>query len=41
MADVFAPLREQAELERAVARFVWSCVLATTAISVALQLSLG
>ena len=41
MADVFAPLREQAELERSVTRFVWSCILATTFINVVLQLSLG
>jgi hypothetical protein len=41
MADVFAPLREQAELERAVTRFVWSCALATTFVSVVLQLSIG
>ncbi len=40
-ADVFAALRDQAELERAVARFVWSCTLATALMSLLLQLSLG
>jgi hypothetical protein len=40
-ADVFGALRDQAELERAVSRFVWSCALATTLMSVLLQISLG
>ena len=41
VADVFAPLREQDELERGVMRFFLSCTLATTLMSLALQLSLG
>ena len=40
-ANVFAALQDQAELERAVARFFWNCTLGTTLISVVLQLSLG
>jgi hypothetical protein len=40
-ADVFAPLREALELERAGARLWWACTGATTLLSVLLQISLG
>jgi len=39
--DVFAPLRDAAELERAEWRLVWFCTAATTFLSVVLKLSLG
>ena len=39
--DVFAPLRDVAELERAEWRLVWFCTAATTFLSVVLQLSIG
>jgi hypothetical protein len=39
--DVFAPLRECAELERAAWRLVWFCVAATTFLSAVLELSIG
>jgi hypothetical protein len=40
-ADVFAPLRDGAELERAEWRLVWFCTAVTTFLSVVVQLSLG
>lgn len=40
-ANVFAALHDQAELERAVVRFFWSCTLGTMFLSAVLQLSLG
>jgi hypothetical protein len=41
MIDVFAPLRDAIEYERAQARFMWACTAATTVLSLALQLSIG
>ncbi|HEX6276530.1 MAG TPA: hypothetical protein VFZ53_25990 [Polyangiaceae bacterium] len=41
VTDVFAPLRDASELERAGARLWWSCAGMTTLLSVVLQLSLG
>jgi hypothetical protein len=41
IADVFAPFRDAAELERIQMRFLCLCAAATTLLSVALQLSLG
>jgi hypothetical protein len=40
-ADVFAPLREAVELERAGARFLWACTATTALLSAFLQMSLG
>jgi hypothetical protein len=41
VTDVFAPLRDSAELERAESRMVWFCAAATTFLSAVLQLSIG
>jgi hypothetical protein len=41
VTDVFAPLRDASELERAASRLWWACTGATTLLSVVLQLSLG
>jgi hypothetical protein len=41
MIDVFAPLRDAAEFERAQARFMWACTAATTLLSAVLQISIG
>jgi len=41
VTDVFAPLRDAAQLERAESRLIWASTFATTLLSVALQLSLG
>ena len=38
MTDVFAPLRDASELERAESRLWWTCMFATTLLSVALQI---
>ena len=39
--DVFASLRDGAELERAAWRLIWFCTAVTTLLSVALQLAMG
>jgi hypothetical protein len=39
--DVFAPLRDVAELERAAWRMVWFSSAVTTLLSVGLQLAIG
>jgi hypothetical protein len=41
VTDVFAPLRDASELERAESRLWWACSAATTFVSVALELALG
>lgn len=41
VTDVFAPLRDAVELEKAESRMLWACTVATTLLSVVLQLSLG
>jgi hypothetical protein len=41
VTDVFAPLRDSAELDRAESRIVWFCTAATTFLSAVLQLSIG
>jgi hypothetical protein len=38
--DVFGPLREAFELERAESRFVWACTALTTIVGVTLQVTL-
>jgi hypothetical protein len=40
-ADVFASLRDAAELEHAAWRLIWFCTATTTFLSVVLQFALG
>jgi len=38
---IFAPLHDEARLEKAEARFRWACTLVTAMVGVILQISLG